>query len=127
MVTCKNCKSINVNIQNLDFARAMSEGSSAVKYTGPHNDFYCQDCETQWQSGPQDWEPYYEYQDLVSKTEMFAHNMSPSGKYQTQEVGSFADFEKREILAKELVSSYKHLLDLEAGIWFDIEKDTKLS
>ena len=109
----------------MDYARTKPEGMAAAKYSGPHDSFYCWDCKVQWESNPKDWELYYEYKVAVEKTTLVAHNMSPDGGYQVQTLGDMPDFEKRERLAEELVSSYRHLLNLDAGEWFEIEQDTK--
>lgn len=126
MITCKNCSSINVDIRNLDFARAMPEGSSPIKYTGPHDSFYCFDCGSKWESNPQDWELYYEYRNLADKTRLVAHDMPPDGSYQVQDVGSLSDLNRQKELSAKLIKDYKHLLDLDAGVWYEIEQDIKI-
>ncbi len=124
MVTCK-CGSINVDIKNLDYARVKPEGAPAAKYTGRHDSFYCYDCRSQWKSEPEDWKVYNEYQSLVNKNRVIAHDMPADGSYQSQEMGTPEEYDRQKELAKELVTSYKHLLNLEAGVWFDIEQDLK--
>ncbi len=124
MVTCKDCKSINVDFKNLDFAKAKPEGFPATKYTGRHDSFYCFDCQSQWKSGPEDWKLYYEYQALIPKTTSVAYTMPANGSYQVQDMGTISDYQKRKDLAKKLVLSYKHLLNLESVIWHDIEQNS---
>lgn len=120
MVRCKNCKSLNVRVGNLDFAQVKPEGMPAAKYDGPNHDFYCWDCESQWQSGPKDWEPYFEYKNLVHKNRLIAHDMPSDGSYQVQYLGEPAEFDRIKELAKILVSSYQHLIVIDPSEWHEI-------
>ena len=125
MTICKNCKSINVRVGNLDFAKAKPEGVVAAKYDGPNHDFYCDDCRSQWQSGPEDWKLYYEYKNLAYKNKLTAHNMPADGSYQVQYLGEPIELDRIRELAKILLSSYRHLIVLNPGEWHEIEQDSK--
>jgi hypothetical protein len=122
MVICKNCRSLNVDIKNLDFARVKLEGEPAAKYTGPHDSFYCFDCESQWESGPEDWQLYYEYKSLVPKTTFIVHNME-NGNYGPVQHVDARELLRRDEIAKILVASYLHLLDLSPAEWHEIKLD----
>lgn len=121
MVICK-CGSSKVDVKNLDFARAKPEGVLVAKYRGPHDSFYCLDCASQWESGPDDWQLYYEYKSLLSKTTFVVHDMK-DGNYGPVQHVDMNELSQRSELAKKLVASYLHLLDLSPAEWHEIKLD----
>lgn len=121
MIICK-CGSIRVDVKNLDFARAKPEGASTAKYTGPHHSFYCYDCKLQWKSVPENWKLYYEYQSLVPKTTFLVHDMK-DGNYGHAPHIDANDLMRRDEIAKILVESYQHLLNLSPSEWHNIKLD----
>ncbi len=121
MIICK-CGSIRVDVKNLDFARAKPEGAPTVKYTGPNRAFYCYDCTSKWKSNSEDWKLYYEYQSLVPKTTFTVHDMK-DGNYGPAPYIDQDDLLRRDEIAKILVKSYQHLLDLSPSEWHNIKLD----
>lgn len=53
---------------------------------------------------------------------MFAQDMSPGRKIEPQYINP-DELMKRHELARKIVNSYRHVLDLKPGEWFDIEQD----
>lgn len=121
MIICK-CGSIRVDVKNLDFARVEPEGAPAAKYEGPNHSFYCHDCKLQWKSIPEDWKLYYEYQSLVPKTTFFVNDMK-DGNYGSAPYIDANDLMRRDEIARIIVESYQHLLDLSPSEWHNIKLD----
>lgn len=124
MIPCKNCKSINVKVSSLDFARVKREGESAAKAGLPKNQFHCWDCGDEWFSDPEAYKVYFEYCDLKPRTTLVAEMIKPGDMYRVQHVDS-NELMRRKELAKILFAKYRSFLELEAGEWYDIELDAK--
>jgi hypothetical protein len=124
MVFCKNCKSINVKVANANFASVKPEGQPSAKQSENKFFFHCWNCESDWESNQEAYQDYYEYDALRGRTTMVAHDMKPGMKIEAQYIDS-NELMRRHELAKKIISSYKHLLDLKPGEWYDIEQDVR--
>jgi|SRR3989338_10430212 len=122
MVHCLNCKSTKVKVTNANFASVKLERQPSAKQTENKCFFHCWDCESDWESKPEALDDYYEYEALRGRTKLVAHDMRPGVKIEAQYINP-DELMKRHELAKKIVDSYKHLLDLKPGEWFDIEQD----
>lgn len=124
MVWCKNCKSIKVKVNNLNFAEAKAEGEPSVKYTYNKFSFFCHDCENQWESIPEAEEIYFRYVDLKAKTQLTVYDVN---EYKNSPLPivplSIVDLTKRKELAKEIIEHYRHVLDIDPGEWYEIKQD----
>ena len=122
MAYCLNCKSTNVKVADANFTELKLEGQLAAKHTESKYYFHCWNCESDWESDPEAQRDYYEYDGLRNSTTFVAHSMKPSGKIEAQYINP-DELLRRHELAKKIISSYRHLLDLSPGEWFGIEQD----
>src|SRR3990167_11360564 len=125
MITCKNCKSKNVKVANMNFASLKKEGQPAEKQGEEKYSFFCFYCEQQWESDPQAQKDYLEYMWLKGRTSTVARDMNPSGDYGPASFIDNSELTRRNELAKKIINSYKHTIDLSPSEWYKIEQDTR--
>jgi hypothetical protein len=122
MVTCPNCNLTDIRIANGNFASVKLEGQPSAKYTYDKKLFHCRDCEKNWESTPEVEKDYNEYIRLSNLTTISVQDFKDDGSYeQPQYIDD--DETLRTELAKKIVSSYKHILNLNPEEWLKIEKD----
>ena len=122
MVYCKNCKSINVKVSDLNFARIKPEGQHTVKHKHNKYSYFCWDCKHDWKSIPEVEQDYHRYLWLRDRTKMIARDMK-DGSIQEKYINSNELLERKE-LARKITKEYKHLLNISPGDWYDIEEDS---
>lgn len=125
MVICPSCKSIEIKIADQNFARKKPEGQPAVKTELSKQQFYCWTCAHAWNSNPESEKLYAEYVNLKGKTTLVVHDMHSGKKMEPQ----YLDVDKmmrKTAIAKELVASHKHTLDVDPGEWYDLEQEAQL-
>ena len=124
MVFCKNkdCNSILVKVSDLNFALVKPEGEPAAKAGLTKKEFYCQSCGEIWMFDPKVESLYFEYRDLKNKTMMVAQDVDATKRIEVPYI-SVNDLMRRTEIAKDLVTNYKHMLDLEPGDWYDLEQE----
>jgi len=122
MITCQKCRSINIKVSSLNFARVKLEGQPAFKHHYNKYSFYCSDCNNQWESVPEAEKDYHEYLDLCSKNTILSQDLKEDGGYgQTRQI-NYDELEKEKVLAKKIVSSYKHVLNINPSEWHNLEQ-----
>lgn len=126
MITCPNCQTTNVRVNNGNFARVKCEGEPAAKYIYNKFFFYCEDCEEKWESTPEAERDYFDYVALRDRTTPIVRTIRRGESYGPAQYIDPAELSRRIELAKKLILSYKHLLDLGAGEWYEIEQDSVL-
>lgn len=109
----------------MDFARVKPEGIPAEKHTLSKFSFWCHDCDHTWVSDPQSQRDYLDYVWLRDRTTMVAHDMGKDGSYQPSPTIDGEELMRRDELAKKIISSYKHMLDLPPEEWLSIEEDAR--
>ena len=124
MVICKECDSLDVRVNDGNFARTKREGEPSAVHTYNKKFFYCEQCESKWESTPEAEKDYLDYLWLKGRTTMLAHEMPRDGSYGPPAHIDGAELMRREELAKKLVESYRHLLDLAPDEWYEIEQDS---
>ncbi len=122
MVTCKNCKSTNVKVYDLNFAHRKREGEPSAKVGLSQYQFHCRTCQNMWEFDPEAKKVYFEYANLKPRTTLVAHVMKPDGTYTPQYIKP-EELMRRKELARMLSSTYKSHLNLDPGEWFEIERD----
>lgn len=125
MVTCPQCKSTDVKVNDINFARALKADGSAHKHTYDQKAFYCRKCEFQWQTTLESDKAYWDYVHLKAKTAMGTGNGNTDGSYGPAPAIDHNDISLRKEFAKRLIGSCAHLLDLPASEWWDIEQDAR--
>lgn len=123
MVTCLHCSSINVRVNNGNFAHVKPEGEPAAKYTYNKLFFFCERCENQWESTPDSEKDYLDYVWLRNRTEIPVRNMGADGSHGPPAYINAGELMRRGELAKKISSSYKHLLNLAPSEWHKIHQD----
>jgi hypothetical protein len=125
MVKCinKNCNSIRINVQSLNFATRKPEGEAAAKGNEERYSFLCFDCNSSWIAEPQVRKDYYEYLWLKSRTELIARDMMKDGSYVVAPYIDSNELMRRTELAKKLSNSYTHVLDISPDEWHEIHLD----
>lgn len=126
MVTCQRCQSTNVRVNNGNFARTKPEGERSAVHTNNKYFFYCEQCEDKWESTPEEERDYFEYARLRDRTTLVVRNVGKDGSYGPAQHIDSGELSLRVELAKKIVNSYKHLLDLDPGEWHEIEHDSRL-
>ncbi|MEK7187471.1 MAG: hypothetical protein AAB691_01325 [Patescibacteria group bacterium] len=125
MITCPNCKSIDIKTLDLEFARRKKEGEAANKDEILKEQFTCQTCGDEWDSNPKSEELYREYLELKKETEMIAQDMKPGGQYKVQYIDP-QKLSRRLEVARELVSSHQHTLNISPSAWHDLKQDGRI-
>lgn len=123
MVHCLNCKSTKVKVFDANFAELKPEGQPAVKHSGSKFLYHCWNCNNDWESIPEAEQDYFEYDALKSRTTFVVNEVKPGKSIGPAAYIKPDELLRRHELAKKLVDSYKHVLDLKPGEWFDIEQD----
>lgn len=108
----------------MNFARKKAEGESATKDNVLKKEFYCYNCSDLWFSDSEVEKLYFEYKDLVPKTEMVAQTIKRGEPYKVNYIKP-NELHRRIEIAKILASEHQHDLDLEAGEWFRIFQDAR--
>ena len=126
MVTCQKCKSTDVKINNGNFARTKHEGEPSAKHAFNKYFFYCEQCENKWESTPDEERDYFEYVRLRERTILVVRDVGKNGSYGPAQHIDSGELSHRIELAKKIVASYRHLLDLDPGEWYEIERDSRL-
>lgn len=122
MVKCKNCKSIDVKVLDLNFARRKNEGEPTVKGNIFKKQFCCRTCGSEWYSDPEAEKLYFEYKDLKSRTTLVAQIVKRGEPYRVQYIKP-DELMRRKELAIILFDKYGSYLDIDPGEWYDIESD----
>jgi|GEM_PF-2556350 len=122
MIRCKKCKSILVKVFNLNFAKRKLEGQAASKIGSTKKQFLCQSCSEEWFFDPNCEKLYFEYLDLKPETTLVAHNMGSDGTYEAQYIDPNKLMRRLE-LARELIRSYQHMLDIGPDLWLQLSQD----
>ncbi|KKP78412.1 MAG: hypothetical protein UR77_C0003G0019 [Candidatus Nomurabacteria bacterium GW2011_GWC2_35_35] len=125
MVTCPNCKLKKVKVVHMNFASLKPEGQPAKKQEYDTYSFFCFDCEHQWESDPQVQKDYLEYLWLRDRTSMIARDMNSDRSYGPAPFIDSSELTRRNELAKKIVNSYKHALDISPSEWYKIEQDSR--
>ena len=125
MVTCSKCNSINVKVSSMDFATAKPEGMPADKHTLNKFSFWCYECNNTWISDPQSQRDYLDYVWLRDRTTMVVRDMGKDGSYHPSSIIDSGELMRCDELAKKIISSYKHMLDLPPEEWLSIEEDAR--
>ena len=123
MITCPKCNSMNVRVNSGNFARVKREGEPAYKHTYDIRFFYCEDCENKWETTPESQRDYYDYVALRDRTMFFANGMGNDGSYGPTNNIDSVDLMRKTELARKIVASYRHLLDLDPAEWYELEQD----
>jgi hypothetical protein len=114
-----------VRVNNGNFARVKPEGAPSAKHTYDIRFFYCEQCESKWETTSESQRDYYDYLALRDRTTTMAHDMGKDGSYGPPQYLDGGDLILRAELAKKIASSYKHLLDLNPVEWHEIEEDSQ--
>lgn len=122
MVRCKKCNSINIKVLDLNFAKRKNEGQPSAKAEDPKKEFYCYGCGDSWFSDPEAEKLYFEYKDLVPRTQMVAQTIKRGEPYKINYIKPH-ELSRRIEIAKILKEKHQHDLELEAGEWFRIFQD----
>jgi len=109
----------------MNFARVKPEGQPAEKHEYDIYSFFCFDCEHQWESDPQVQKDYLEYLWLRDRTSLVARDMKPNGDYGPAPFIDSSELTRRNELAKKIINSYKHTLDLSPSEWYKIGQDAR--
>lgn len=125
MVICRNCKLTNVKVLDQNFAKKKEEGQPSAKNEPSKEQFYCWSCHHTWNSNPDSEKLYLEYTQLKGETTLIVHDMHKGQKIEPQHLSLDKMMRATEI-AKELVSSHRHTLDIDPSEWFDIEQEAQL-
>jgi hypothetical protein len=123
MVNCQKCRSVNVKVEGLNFAKLKIEGIPAEKGNEEKYSFLCFDCGSSWVSEPQVRKDYYEYLWLKGRTDLIVRDVGARGTYGPPQHIDKDEMMKRAELAKKISSSYTHVLDIDPGEWHDIHLD----
>ena len=126
MVTCPKCQSTNIKVNNGNFARTKPEGERSAVHTHNKYFFYCEQCENKWESTPDEEKDYLDYVWLRDRTTLVVRDVAKDGSYGPAQHIDSGELSRRIELAKKIVATYKHLLDLDPGEWHEIEQDSRL-
>ena len=126
MVTCQKCQSTDVRVNNGNFASRKLEGEPSAVHEYNKNFFYCEKCENKWESTPEAERDYLDYVWLRDRTTLVARSMSEDGSYGPAQYIDSGELSRRIELGKKIISSYKHLLDLDPGEWHEIGQDSDI-
>ena len=107
---------------DLNFARIKPEGQPAVKAGPPQKQFHCWDCGYTWDSNPKSFELYYEYDGLKNETFIPVQDRDAINKIPPPYI-SYEKLHRLKEVAKILVESHRHTLDIGPSEWYDIERD----
>ena len=124
MIKCKKCSSTDVKVKDLNCASRKREGESTVKHTYNKKEFHCRNCDDVWMSIPEAEKDYYEYVDLCNQTTVAVRDVKKDSSYGPPTRIVPEELLRRIELAKIIVGSYEHVLDLDPGEWCDLEEDT---
>ncbi len=122
MIRCNKCSSISVKVCNLNFAKRKVEGCPSSKIVSIEKQYYCQSCGNAWFYNPKCDELYAEYLKLKPETTLVAHIVKPGGTYKAQYIDPNKLIRRNEI-AKTLVDSYQHVLNVDPGEWYELCQD----
>jgi hypothetical protein len=125
MVICPNCKSIKVKVLDLNFAHLKKEGEPADKNPVMDKQFYCEICHHGWCFDPESEKLYLEYIQLKNETTLVVQDMKRGGKYHPQYI-DMDKLTKRKDIARRIVSSYQHVLDINPGEWYELHQDASI-
>lgn len=123
MIRCSNCESINVRVSNGNLPSVKPEGQPSAMCTYNRNLFYCRNCENKWESIPEAEQDYSEYIQLCYRTRIVSRDLKRDGGYGPALNICPEELSQQKDLAKKIVSTYKHVLNIDCGEWHDIEQD----
>ncbi len=123
MLRCKKCNTLNnIKILNLNFAKKKIEGQPATKMGQINQQYYCHSCNNTWFFDHKCMKLYAEYQKLKPETTLVAQIIKNGGAYNIQHIDT-AKLMRRTEIARDLVDNYQHMLDIDAGKWYELFQD----
>jgi len=107
----------------MNFAHVKREGEPSAKFLYNKYSFYCHDCMNQWESIPEAEKDYFEYVDLRNRTNIIVRDMGKDGSFGPAQQIDFGELSRRKELARKIMDSYQHMLNIDPGEWYELAQD----
>lgn len=124
MIRCKNCKSIDIKINSLNFASRKNEGEPTKKDEPINKEYYCRSCSSTWFYDPKCEDLYNEYLKLKADTDLIVKKVE-SGVSCIPPYSDKSKILRIKEIAKDLIENYQHILDIGLNEWNIIFEDNR--